>query len=168
MFANPGYWNRFGFGMATQPADGNTPENGRKGRRRERWQGGQRTLRSPGCGPDGTGRRPTKGVELGVPTDARGDKPDAPAASGGWFWNELHPTEPTQALSFYDKVIGFSHHSMETGRPRRYFKRRSLRCAGGFDRSGAPRHEAATEGETAVVRALRRELTFGTQAGRTT
>ena len=33
------------------------------------------------------------------------DKPDAPATSGGWLWNELHTTEPTKALSFYEKVV---------------------------------------------------------------
>ena len=56
-----------------------------------------------------------QGAELGLLTDARGDKPDAPATSGGWLWNELHTTEPTTALSFYEKVLGFSHRAMDMG-----------------------------------------------------
>jgi predicted enzyme related to lactoylglutathione lyase len=56
-----------------------------------------------------------QGAELGLLTDARGDKPDAPPPLGGWLWNELHTTDTTQALSFYGKVVGFAHRSMDMG-----------------------------------------------------
>jgi hypothetical protein len=77
-----------------------------------------------------------QGAELGLLRNARGDKPDAPAASGGWLWNELHTTEPTKALTFYEKVIGFSHRSMNMG-PRETYH---ILSRDGVDRGGVTDH----------------------------
>ncbi len=77
-----------------------------------------------------------QGAELGLLTDARGDKPDAPATSGGWLWNELHTTEPTTALSFYEKVLGVSHRSMDMGSGENYH----ILSRGGVDRGGVTGH----------------------------
>ena len=77
-----------------------------------------------------------QGAELGLLTDARGDKPDAPATSGGWLWNELHTTEPTKALSFYQKIVGFSHRSMDMGPGEKYH----ILSSDGVDRGGVTDH----------------------------
>src|SRR5436305_4299544 len=68
---------------------------------------GGRVIEVPADLP-GVGRRARiadpQGAELGLLTDARGDKPDTlTTPEGGWLWNELHTTEPAQALSFYEK-----------------------------------------------------------------
>jgi predicted enzyme related to lactoylglutathione lyase len=76
------------------------------------------------------------GAELGLLTGARGDKPDAPATSGGWLWNELHTTEPTKSLPFYEKVIGFSHRSMDIGPGEKYH----ILSRDGVDRGGVTDH----------------------------
>lgn len=73
-----------------------------------------------------------QGAELGLLTDSRGDKPDAPAPSGGWLWNELHTTDPAQALSFYEKVVGFSHRSMDAAPGEKYH----ILSRNGIDRGG--------------------------------
>jgi predicted enzyme related to lactoylglutathione lyase len=80
-----------------------------------------------------------QGAELGLLTDARGDKADTPATSGGWLWNELHTTEPTKALSFYEKVVGFSHRSMDMGPGEKYH----ILSRDGVDRGGVMGHLAA-------------------------
>jgi hypothetical protein len=88
----------------------------------------------------GIGRRARiadpQGAELGLLTDARGDKSDAPAMFGGWLWNELHTTEPARALTFYEKVVGFSHHSMDMGPGERYH----ILSRNGVDRGGVTGH----------------------------
>lgn len=54
---------------------------------------GGKVLESPAELPD-VGRKARiadqQGAEIGLLTDARGDKPDVPARSGHWLWNELH------------------------------------------------------------------------------
>ena len=77
-----------------------------------------------------------QGAELGLLTDARGDKPDAPASCGGWLWNELHTTEPTKALSFYEKVVGFRHRLMDMGPGEKYH----ILSRDGTDRGGVTGH----------------------------
>jgi hypothetical protein len=60
------------------------------------------------------------GAELGLLTDTRGDKPDAPrkpeawpADHGRWCGNALHTGDPMTALAFYEKVVGYSNRSMD-------------------------------------------------------
>jgi len=77
-----------------------------------------------------------QGAELGLVTDHRGDKPDAPAPSGNWLWNELHTTQPTQALSFYEKVVGFTHRSIDMGPGSKYH----ILSRDGVDRGGVADH----------------------------
>jgi uncharacterized protein len=80
-----------------------------------------------------------QGAELGLLTDARGDKADAPATSGGWLWNELHTSDATNALSFYEKVVGFSHRSMDMGPGEKYH----ILSRDGVDRGGVTCHVPA-------------------------
>jgi predicted enzyme related to lactoylglutathione lyase len=81
-----------------------------------------------------------QGADLGLLTDARGDKPDAPLTSGGWLWNELHTTEPAKALSFYEKLVGFSHRSMDMGPGEKYH----ILSKDGVDRGGVTGHLPAS------------------------
>ena len=53
-----------------------------------------------------------QGAELCPFTSVQGDPPDALAPRGGWCWNELHTSDPKEALAFYEKVLGFSHRSL--------------------------------------------------------
>jgi predicted enzyme related to lactoylglutathione lyase len=57
-----------------------------------------------------------EGAEFHLLKSSNGDAPDTPTAPPGrFFWNELHTTDPTKALAFYEKVLGFSHNSMDMG-----------------------------------------------------
>jgi predicted enzyme related to lactoylglutathione lyase len=84
----------------------------------------------------GVGRRARiadpQGAELGLLTDARGDKPDAPLPLGGWLWSELHTTDTAKALSFYEKVVGLVQRSMDMGPAGMYH----VLSRGGVDRGG--------------------------------
>jgi uncharacterized protein len=88
----------------------------------------------------GVGRRARiadpQGAELGLLTDSRGDKPDTPAIAGDWLWNELHTTEPAQALDFYRKVVGFSHRTVDMGPGGQYH----ILHRDGIDRGGVTTH----------------------------
>jgi predicted enzyme related to lactoylglutathione lyase len=77
-----------------------------------------------------------QGAELCVFKNATGDPADAPATPGRFFWNELHTSEPTKALPFYEKVLGFSHRSMDMGPGDTYH----ILSKGGVDRSGVTSH----------------------------
>src|SRR5262245_59287782 len=79
-----------------------------------------------------------QGAELYLFKNSAGDPPDAPAPSGRFFWNELHTTDPTQALAFYEKVVGFSHRSMDMGPGGIYH----ILSKGGVDRGGVTSHLA--------------------------
>jgi uncharacterized protein len=68
----------------------------------------------PGVGRRARIRDP-QGAELCLLASASGDRPDAPAPAGHFFWNELHTTDPAKALSFYQEVIGFSHSAIGSG-----------------------------------------------------
>jgi predicted enzyme related to lactoylglutathione lyase len=62
-----------------------------------------------------------------------GDPPDAPDASGSRFcWNELHTSDAARALSFYEKVFGFSHRSQDIGPSGTYH----ILSRGGVERGG--------------------------------
>jgi uncharacterized protein len=56
-----------------------------------------------------------QGAEICVFKNDSGDPADAPATHGQWLWNELHTTDPAEALNFYEKVLGFSHRSVDMG-----------------------------------------------------
>jgi uncharacterized protein len=54
-----------------------------------------------------------QGAELRLFNNVTGDPEDTLSAPAGRFiWNELHTGDPEKALSFYEKVVGFSHRSM--------------------------------------------------------
>jgi len=72
------------------------------------------------------------GAEICVFKNESGDPADAPATHGQWLWNELHTTEPTKALGFYERVLGFSHRSVDMGLGGTYH----ILSKGGVDRGG--------------------------------
>jgi len=88
----------------------------------------------------GVGRRARiadpQGAELSLLTSATGDKADETAPAGGFFWNELHTSDPTKALAFYEKVVGFSQRSMDMGSGGTYH----ILSKGGVDRGGVTSH----------------------------
>jgi len=66
-----------------------------------------------------------------------GDPPDPELAPlGTFFWNELHTTDPAAALAFYEKVVGYSHRSMDMGPGGTYH----IISKGGVDRGGVTHH----------------------------
>jgi predicted enzyme related to lactoylglutathione lyase len=85
----------------------------------------------------GVGRRARiadpQGAELALFKSATGDPADAPPTPGPWFcWNELHTSNPTKALPFYEKVLGFSHRSLDVSGGGTYH----ILSKGGVDRGG--------------------------------
>jgi uncharacterized protein len=65
-----------------------------------------------------------RGAEVADPTGARlwlwkgaSDDPadKATAVAGHWCWNELSTSDEKKAIAFYEKVIGYSHDSMDMG-----------------------------------------------------
>ena len=78
-----------------------------------------------------------QGAELSLFKNATGDPPDAPSAPGPRFcWNELHTPDATNAVSFYEKVLGFSDRSMDMGPGDTYH----ILSKGGIDRAGVTSH----------------------------
>jgi len=78
-----------------------------------------------------------QGAELSLFRSARGDAADViPVPAGGWLWNELHTSDPTKALEFYQKVLGFWHRSMDMGPGGMYH----ILSRGGVDRGGVTSH----------------------------
>ncbi len=74
-----------------------------------------------------------QGAEICAFKNASGDPEDTPTTPHGrWLWNELHTTDPTKALAFYEKVIGFTHRSMDMGPGGTYH----IVGRGGLDRGG--------------------------------
>src|SRR5262249_3798264 len=62
------------------------------------------------------------GAEICLFTNASGDPADTGSVPAGHFvWNELHTTDVTKALAFYEKVVGFSHRGMDMGPGRTYY-----------------------------------------------
>jgi uncharacterized protein len=66
-----------------------------------------------------------QGAEICVFKNAQGDPDDphatAPPPSRRFFWSELHTSDPGRALSFYEKVLGFTHQTMDMGSGRSYY-----------------------------------------------
>jgi predicted enzyme related to lactoylglutathione lyase len=57
-----------------------------------------------------------QGAEISLFTNSSGDPADTGSVPAGHFiWNELHTTDVTKALAFYEKVVGFSHKGMDMG-----------------------------------------------------
>jgi predicted enzyme related to lactoylglutathione lyase len=73
-----------------------------------------------------------QGAELCVMKNAGGDPPDGTQGPRRFIWNELHTTDTTSALSFYEKVVGFSHRSVDMGPGGTYH----ILSRGGVDRGG--------------------------------
>jgi predicted enzyme related to lactoylglutathione lyase len=56
-----------------------------------------------------------QGAEICLFKSQTGDPPDVENTPvGQFFWNELHTTDPKGALSFYEKVVGYTHSAMES------------------------------------------------------
>jgi uncharacterized protein len=77
-----------------------------------------------------------QGAEIHVFKSLRGDPPDGPADPGRFFWNELHTTDPVSAVAFYEKVVGYTHRSVDMGPGGTYH----ILSSGGVDRAGATNH----------------------------
>jgi len=108
---------------------------------------GGRIVEAPSDLP-GVGRKARiadpQGAELCLVKNATGDPADAPMAHGGFpsvtagrfLWNELHTSDRTKALAFYERVLGFSHRSMDMGPGGTYH----ILSKGGVDRGGVTSH----------------------------
>ena len=80
-----------------------------------------------------------QGAELYLFRSETDNAPDLETApQGHFFWNELHTSDPAQALAFYDKVAGFSHRSMDMGPAGSYH----ILSKNGRDRGGVTGHLA--------------------------
>ena len=78
-----------------------------------------------------------QGAQLFLMRSATGDAADVPVTPHGcWLWNELHTSDPTAALSFYEKVVGFTHRSLDMGPAGAYH----IVAKGGVDRGGVTSH----------------------------
>jgi len=80
---------------------------------------GARSLMAPtDFGPIGRGATiadPT-GAILSLWKSAEGDRADpVTTATGDWYWNELWTSDEHKAISFYERVFGYSHESMDMG-----------------------------------------------------
>lgn len=64
------------------------------------------------------------------------DPADGDTPLGGWVWNELHTTDTSKALAFYEKVLGWSHRSMNMGPAGTYH----IVSRDGVDRGGVTSH----------------------------
>jgi predicted enzyme related to lactoylglutathione lyase len=80
-----------------------------------------------------------QGAEICLFKNAQGDPPDPPATappSHRFFWNELHTSDPSSALKFYEKVVGFTHKALDMGPAGAYH----VLSRGGVDRGGVTGH----------------------------
>jgi predicted enzyme related to lactoylglutathione lyase len=87
------------------------------------------------------------GAVVSLWNSANADRPDLPRAPVGDFvWNELWTADPRKALSFYEKVFGYSHQTMKTvadpGNPYYVLKSRDGKMRGGL--MGTPMKGAPT------------------------
>jgi uncharacterized protein len=75
----------------------------------------------PAVGRGATIADPT-GAVLCLWKSAEGDAPDTPKTPiGGWCWNELWTTDDQKALAFYERVLGYTHDSMDMGPQGTYY-----------------------------------------------
>jgi uncharacterized protein len=81
-----------------------------------------------------------QGAELCLFKNDAGDLPDPPATepppARRFFWNELHTSDPASAVSFYEKVLGFTHRTLDMGPAGNYY----ILSKGGADRGGVTGH----------------------------
>jgi len=56
--------------------------------------------------------------DAGDPADPPSTQPPPPRS---FFWNELHTGDPASALSFYEKVLGFTHQTLDMGPAGNYY-----------------------------------------------
>ena len=81
-----------------------------------------------------------QGAVLSLFRNNAGDPPDflasEPPPQGCFFWNELHTTSVSGALSFYEKVVGFTHQTMDMGPAGTYH----VLSRDGVDRAGVSDH----------------------------
>jgi predicted enzyme related to lactoylglutathione lyase len=78
-----------------------------------------------------------QGAELCLLHSSAGDPADdGDTPVGRWLWNELHTPDPQGALAFYEKVVGFTHQSMDSGGGETYH----VIGRGGVDRGGVTHH----------------------------
>ena len=76
-------------------------------------------------------------AEICVFKNASGDPVDPPSTPHGhWIWNELHTTDVAKALRFYEKVVVFSHRTMDMGPGGTY----TILFKGGVERGGVTSH----------------------------
>ena len=73
-----------------------------------------------------------QGAEICPFKSSNGDPPDSEVTQGNWLWNELHTNDVASALRFYEKVIGFSHRSVDMGPSGTYH----ILSKGGVERGG--------------------------------
>ncbi len=81
-----------------------------------------------------------QGAQLCLFKKDSGDPPDSPAMapppSRYFFWDELRTTAPAEALSFYEKVLGFTHETMNRAPAGSYH----ILSRGGVARGGVTDH----------------------------
>jgi uncharacterized protein len=81
-----------------------------------------------------------QGAQLCLFKKEGGDPPDGPLtespAARRFFWCELHTSDPTKALSFYEKVLGYTHETMDMGPAGAYH----ILSKGGVGRGGVTGH----------------------------
>ena len=78
-----------------------------------------------------------QGAEICPFRNPAGDPEDGWATHGRFFWNELHTPDPARALAFYERVLGFSHRSLDPDGSYHVLSR------GGVGRGGATRQGPA-------------------------
>lgn len=53
-----------------------------------------------------------QGAELHLFRTTKSDPPDSEGTQGLIFWNELHTSDAEKAVAFYEKVVGYSHQTL--------------------------------------------------------
>lgn len=86
---------------------------------------GGRSLTPPmDFGPVGRGAQiadPT-GASFWLWKSAEGDRADtASTPAGDWYWNELWTPDDTRALNFYQRLLGYTHDTMDMGEQGTYY-----------------------------------------------
>jgi predicted enzyme related to lactoylglutathione lyase len=82
-----------------------------------------------------------QGAELCPFKSLEGDPADALPPPGGFCWNELHTSDPAKALTFYEKVLGFSHRTVSgPGFTYHILSRGGVDRGGVTDNEGQPPH----------------------------
>jgi predicted enzyme related to lactoylglutathione lyase len=78
-----------------------------------------------------------QGAEICLFKSDNGDPPDVEQTPAGqFFWNELHTIDAEKAVRFYEKVVGYTHESMDMGPGGTYH----IVSSGGNGRGGITSH----------------------------